>query len=387
MAGLLQRVWWRLSGRSRVVHLPPPARTEPARRALLLYLNDWWNPLDYLRKRSSHQNLHQARDIALLLQKRGYACDVAHYKNKEFFVDRPYDLIISHRFDAGFLRVPKPAAARYLCLTTTQAPQINNQVAGQRREEVGRRRGGQLSKLRDVSEDLSFLRQADGLASFGDESVAAGWRENFGGPIRTFNNWPFEIPWPKEKDWARARTGFLFLASGSQVHKGLDLVLEAIQKLPEARLYICSYFKSEKDFCALYQREIFHSPNVIPVGLVNIRSARFQRILADTAFAIMPSASDACPGSVVQAASCGLVPVLSRYCGVGWPEAIYAEALTVEEVRMRMEECLAMSTEAIQERSRAVQQRMERECSRAAFQRRWEEILDEIVGPVDTMRP
>ena len=134
------------------------------------------------------------------------------------------------------------------------------------------------------------------------------------------------------------------------------------------------------------ERELFSSPNVIPVGLVNIRSAQFQSILADTAFAIMPSASDACPGSVVQAASCGLVPVLSRYCGVGWPEAIYAESLTVEEVRNRMQECLAMSTEAIQERSLAVQRRMEQECSRVAFHRRWEEILDEIVGPADTIR-
>jgi glycosyltransferase involved in cell wall biosynthesis len=359
----------------------------PSRRALLLYLNEWWNPLDYWRKKSSHQNLHQAREIAQILQGRGYACDVAHYKNKQFTASVPYDVIISHRFDDAFLRPPKPAGARYLCLTTTQPPQVNNTIAHQRREEVCRRRGGTLSKCRDVSENLSFLRHADGIASFGDESVAEGWRQHFGGPIRTFNNWPFSIPRPKEKDWARAKSGFLFLASGSQVHKGLDLVLEAIQELPEARLYVCSYFKNEKDFCALYRRELFHSPNVFPIGLVNIRSAQFQRILADTAFAIMPSASDACPGSIVQAGYCGLVPVLSRYCGVAWPEAIYAEALTAEAVRNRMKECLAMSVEAVQARSGAMQQRIEQECSRAAFRRRWEEILDEIVGPVDAMRP
>ena len=352
----------------------------------MLYLNDWWNPLDRLRKQSAHQNLHQARDIAQILQKRGYACDVVHYKNKQFKVSTPYDLIISHRFDDDFLRIPKPPGARYLCLTTTQAPQINNAIAGRRRDEVCRRRGGELSKCRDVSENLTFLRHADGMASFGDETVAQGWAKNFGGPIRTFNNWAFEIPRPKEKDWTRAKSGFLFLASGSQVHKGLDLVLEAARDLPEVRIYVCSYFKFEKDFCALYRQELFHSPNVFPIGIVNIRSAQFQRILADTAFAIMPSASDACPGSVVQASYCGLVPVLSRYCGVGWPEAIFAESLTVDEVRSRMQECLAMTAETVQQRSRAVQQRVEQECSRAAFCRRWEEILDEIVGPVDTIQ-
>lgn len=375
-----------LIGRNRVIHLPSLRDSAPTRRALLLYLNEWWNPLERWRKEFSHQNLHQSREIAQLLQERGYACDVAHYKNHSFAAATPYDVIISHRFDDGFLRLPKPPAGRYICLTTTQAPQVNNAIARERRDEVCARRRGKLSNFRDVSENLTFLQHADVIASFGDESVARGWSRNFGGPIRTFNNWPFEIPRPREKDWARAKTGFLFLASGSQVHKGLDLVLEAMQELPEARLYVCSYFNSEKDFCALYERELFHSSNVFPVGLVNIRSAQFRRILADTAFAIMPSASDACPGSIVQAGYCGLVPILSRHCGVAWPEAIYAETLTVGDVRNRMKEGLAMSIEAVEARSGAVRTRIEQECSRAAFRRRWEEILDEIVGPVDTMQ-
>ena len=119
MPSLLQRVWWNLSGRNRIVHLPSLRSDKETRRALLLYLNDYWNPLDYWRKRSSHQNLHQAQEIAQVLQERGYACDVVHYKNKQFTVSSPYDVIISHRFDDGFLRIPKPATARYLCLITT----------------------------------------------------------------------------------------------------------------------------------------------------------------------------------------------------------------------------------------------------------------------------
>ena len=378
-----QRVWWHLSGRNRIVRLS--ARRPGARRALLLYLNERWNPLDYWRKKSSHQNLHQAEDIATILQKRGYDCDIVHYKNKSFKVASPYDLIISHRFDAGFLACPKPASARYICLTTTQAPQVHNTVARQRHEEVCTRREGTLSNFRDVSENLTFLRQADALASFGDEVVAEGWRQKFGGPIHTFNNWYFEIPQPKEKDWAKAKTGFLFLASGSQVHKGLDLVLEAIQRLPQARLYVCSYFKSEKDFCALYRRELFNSPNVFPIGRINVRSAQFQHLLAHTAFAILPSASEGSPGSIIQCAYGGLIPVVSRYCGSRWPESRMIPELTIDAVTRAMEECLALSTESVQQVSATVQQRVEREFSRAAFLRRWEEILDAVTGPVVTL--
>lgn len=386
MPSLLQRVWWSLSGRNRVVHLPSLRRDKEVRRALLLYLNDYWNPLDYWRKKSSHQNLHQAQEIAQVLQERGYACDVVHYKNKQFTVSAPYDVIISHRFDDGFLRIPKPPTARYLCLTTTQAPQVHNTIARQREEAVNRR-GGKLSKFRDVTENLSFLQHADAIAAFGDDLVAEGWRQKFSGPVRTFNNWPFDIPQPQNKDWARAKNGFLFLASGSQVHKGLDLLLEAAQRFPQARIYVCSFFKDEPDFCAFYRKELFESPNVFPIGRINIRSAQFQRLLADTAFAILPSASEGSPGSIVQCAHGGLIPVISRYCGSRTPESKLIEDLTVDGVARAMEECLAMSTEAIEQLSRAVQQRVEQECSRTAFCRRWQEILDEIVGPVDTMRP
>jgi glycosyltransferase involved in cell wall biosynthesis len=382
MGPFLKRAWWYLSGRSRIVRLLPLIAPVASRRALLLYLNEWWNPLDYLRKKSSHQNLHQARDLASILQQRGYACDVVHYKNRQFQVTTPYDLIISHRLDDGFLRCPKPEGARYLALTTTQAPQVHNTISRQREQQVCARRGGTLSKTRDVVQDLSFLRHADAIAAFGDESVAEGWRHCFSGPIRTFHNWPFEIPRPAGKDWVKAKTGFLFLASGSQVHKGLDLVLEAAQRLPQARVYVCSYFKDEEDFCALYHRELFESPNVVPIGRINLQSALFQRLLADTAFALLPSASEGSPGSIIQCADGGLIPVVSRFCGSRWPESRIIEELTVEAVTHAMEECLALSINEIQEISGAVQQRVERECSRAAFHRRWEEILDEIAGPV-----
>jgi hypothetical protein len=147
-------------------------------------------------------------------------------------------------------------------------------------------------------------------------------------------------------------------------------------------VFVCSYFKDEKDFCSLYRHELFESPNVFPIGRINIRSAQFQRLLADTAFAILPSASEGSPGSIIQCAYGGLLPVVSCYCGSRWPESRIIEELTVEAVARAMEGCLAMPVAEIQQVSAAVQQRVDQECSREAFRRRWEEILDEIVGPV-----
>lgn len=384
---LVNRLWWHLSGRGRVIRLPSLREAGRPRRALLLYLNEWWNPLDYYRKKSSHQNLHQAHDIARILQERGYACDVVHYKNKAFHVTTPYDLIISHRFDDRFLKCPKPAESRYVFLTTTQAPQIHNTVARARLEEVMRRKNSKVANFRSVSEESGFRQQADMIAAFGSESVGDGWRSIFPGPVRCFQNWPFEIPRPAGKDWSRARTGFLYLASGSQVHKGLDLILEAVQQLPEARVYVCSYFKDETDFCAAYHHELFESPNVFPIGRINVRSQHFQQLLQDTAFAILPSASEGSPGSTIQAAHGGLIPVLSRYSGVDRDECIFIEDLSVEAVTAAMRQCLAMPVEEVVTRSAAVEKWIDSSCSREKFIQSWNAILDELAGPANAGGP
>ena len=47
---------------------------------------------------------------------------------------------------------------------------------------------------------------------------------------------------------------FLFIASGGQVHKGLDLVLEAFARRPHLELFVCSLFAEEGDFCSTYNR-------------------------------------------------------------------------------------------------------------------------------------
>ena len=73
---------------------------------------------------------------------------------------------------------------------------------------------------------------------------------------------------------------FLFIASHGQVHKGLDLVLESFASRPYLELFVCSMFGEEEDFCALYKRELYETPNIHPIGFVDIRGQLF-RYIAD----------------------------------------------------------------------------------------------------------
>ena len=88
--------------------------------------------------------------------------------------------------------------------------------------------------------------------AFGNEFATGTWREVFGGPIYSFNNYGFNGPeFPLDsKDFSAARRNFLFFASKSQVQKGLDLLLEIFPRHPDLHLYVCSEFEKEGDFCA-----------------------------------------------------------------------------------------------------------------------------------------
>jgi len=47
-----------------------------------------------------------------------------------------------------------------------------------------------------------------------------------------------------KKDFNRGRNNFLFFSGSGNVHKGLDLLLEAFSQLP-AHLYICQYISPD----------------------------------------------------------------------------------------------------------------------------------------------
>ena len=62
----------------------------------------------------------------------------------------------------------------------------------------------------------------------------------------------------------------MYLAGGGSVHKGLDRVIEAFSARPDLKLYVCSPFRYEQDFCEVYKHELFRTPNIIPIGFLKL---------------------------------------------------------------------------------------------------------------------
>ena len=83
----------------------------------------------------------------------------------------------------------------------------------------------------------------------------------------------------------KSRIAFLFIASGRQVHKGLDLVLEAFARRPHLELFVCSLFAEEGDFCSTII-ELYQTSNIHAVGPVDIGDRIFRQIADRCSFSI-----------------------------------------------------------------------------------------------------
>ena len=60
-----------------------------------------------------------------------------------------------------------------------------------------------------------------------------------------------------KKNYNNCKRNFLWLGSYGMIHKGLDLVLEAFEKMPDLNLTICGRPEKEDDFYSYYRKQMF----------------------------------------------------------------------------------------------------------------------------------
>jgi hypothetical protein len=116
-----------------------------------------------------------------------------------------------------------------------------------------------------------------------------------------------------QRTFVEASKNFLWVGSGGNVLKGLDLAIEAFVQLPDCSLHICGPIEPKIE--TEYANE-FRSPNIIRHGFVDISSNEFEAIVQRCAFTIFPAASEGGAGSVLTAMGAGLIPIVTAEASV-----------------------------------------------------------------------
>jgi glycosyltransferase involved in cell wall biosynthesis len=129
-------------------------------------------------------------------------------------------------------------------------------------------------------------------------------------PIATLR----QYPWPERKDFTASRGRYLWFGSSGLVHKGLDLALEAFAGMPEFHLTVCGPLEGE--FASAYRAELTQTANITATGWVDVNGPRFGEIMDSCVGLVYPTCSEGASGSTVTCMHAGLIPVVSRQCGI-----------------------------------------------------------------------
>jgi glycosyltransferase involved in cell wall biosynthesis len=311
--------------------------TQFEKRCLLLYVAH-----PFLRSHGIYTDgnpFHQNRSQVVLLAKQlgayGFNVDAVDYDYPGARLSGSYDLLID--VHPGLNPLGAACANRdtrkvFYATGSDNAFSINAERV--RLRALAKRRNVVLSPRRQNPPfDGDLLRSYDTMWFLGNKYNLETYGHSRCHNVSYIRNMGYEFPPMGSRDERDAAKKFLFIGSVAQVHKGLDLLLEVFARNRDLTLYVCSKFMWELDFCWCYRKELFHTPNIVPVGFINLLAdPRFAELRRKCGFMLLPSCSEANAGSVLAAMSAGLVPIVSRECGFQEDEVNYFEDCSIETI-------------------------------------------------------
>lgn len=331
------------------------------KRALISYLTlPFTNPV--ARYGTAHQNYFQVVQIAHILGEYGYTVDCIDYHSAEVRFTEKYDLVIDlHPTDSPIYQEYLNKNAKRIAYLTGSNPSFSNAAEKERIDRIARERGVVLTPRRQVRPISKQIENFDAVLLMGNSYTRQTFTNEFKMPKT------FMIPNTYQKlGYAvshKSPKNFLFLGGVGQVHKGLDLVLEAFKQHPSTTLYVCSPFEKESDFVKTYMQELYHTSNIIPVGKVDIASNKFQDLIDCCGYVILPSCSEANAGSVITCMGGGLIPIITKECGIDSRYQIGIDALKVSDLIHVIHKASVSPISRLKEQSEGVYRETQRQHS------------------------
>jgi glycosyltransferase involved in cell wall biosynthesis len=353
----------------------------PRRRALLAYLVHPLLPPRCLRDRVMFSNRGLAQEWVRALNRLDFAVDVVGWSNSRWTPDRQYDLFVGHG-GVNFSRIADclPAATVKIYFGTGLHQGVQNQRAAARSEDLRRRRGIEVPPDRFVGGDeVAAYARADAIVCLGDSRVAESFRPH--PRVFSLSNAVFPLGTTRRplRDFEAARGEFLFFAGRGNLHKGLDLLLEAFVDLP-CQLHVCQHLQPQ--FASAFRRELARD-NIHVHGFVRMRSRRYRELARRCAWTILPTCAEGQPGSVLEGMAFGLVPILPDSANIpidSW--GVRLEGLTVADTRAAVHAASRLSTDSVADLSARASRAAAVEFSVGRFRRDLTHVLRTILdGP------
>ena len=286
-------------------------RSDYSKHCLMKYITvPFYHPPLYHR----HQNMWQVPEMAKIIGDFGYNVDVMNYDDTTTKLTKQYDLLFDIYPQCGAVYQDNLASDCVKVLYSTgAAPEWQNYQQTLRVEALNARRCSSLRPKALVQPFGSELTSFDAMFLIGNYVTLSTYSKLPIKKVFLIKNSAYIF---SENDLSqKSPHAFLYLATYPQALKGLDLLLEVFSRNPNVSLVVAGQYEAEKDFCAIYERELYYSPNILPVGVIDVTTSLFEKIRRIASYVVLPSCSEGMSGSVLTAMSAGLIPIVSRECG------------------------------------------------------------------------
>jgi glycosyltransferase involved in cell wall biosynthesis len=334
---------------------------------------------------NSHTQYWDCFQIARTFLDLGYSVDVIDAGNRTFYPKKHYSFFIGHRsnFDriAGLL---KGDCVKIAHLDTAHWI-FNNHSTYQRKLELQQRRGVTIKESHRLIELNLAIENADYAVTYGNQFTLDTYRYAkkplFRVPIST----SALFPWPENKNYGACRSNFLWFGSHGFVHKGLDLVLEAFAEMPDYHLYVCGPLRKDKDFVKAYYKELYQTPNIHPIGWVDVDGPEFIEIANKCVGLVYASCSEAGGGSVIACMHAGLIPLVSYESSVDVDDfGVVLKDNSINTIQNTVQMVSNYPAEQLQQMARKAWEFARANHTREKFTEEYRKTVLSIIGKAET---
>lgn len=354
-----------------------------AGRALVTYVARSFTMTATEIRHASHPSVAQSVEIAKAFNRLGFAVDVIDWLDTQAVPSGAYDVFFGMHHNFERLQPCLPPACPKIYYATGAYWAFENEAERLRLAALKSRRGIELSlPVRLQSND--WVEKADALIVKGNAFTVSTYQGRNPRLYSIDNSaLPVEPPDLEAKDFNSARRHFLWFSGVGLLHKGLDLALEVFAERRELHLWVCGMLQAENEqpFIKAFRRELFHSPNIHPMGWMEIHSHRFRELTERCAAVVFPSCSEGMPASVITCMARGVLPLVSRESGIDVdPFGIMFQENAVEQIRAAILRIAAAPPDELREKARIARQVSQARYSIEAFGRNMEVILNRILS-------
>jgi hypothetical protein len=351
----------------------------PTKRALVSYLVSPLLMPKRKRDRTVFSNFGIAQQVPQVLNQLGYIVDIVRYDLKGWKISERYDLFLGHggiNFEEIIEKLPKETVSIYFS-TGIYWKEWNIREA-KRLYDLTLRRGCILPPDRPIRQSEEFAnRRADGIICLGNEAAVSTYSDF---PLVIgINNATYPIAWTgwNTKDYRRGCQHFLFFSGDGNVHKGLDLLLEAFAGT-DLQLHICQSIDSE--FAALYRYELMESDNIHLHGRLPMRSEQFESLARLCNWAITATCAEGQPGAIIECMGYGLIPILPDSANIDLSElGVRITDCSVETIRKTCLRLAQTSAEDCRRKSIQVAEVVKKDYSPEHFNKTLAAAIQEII--------